>query len=220
MRVVACSDMHGQLPKVPECDLLIIAGDSCPVWNHRISFQEEWLKTEFSDWLRSIPAKHIVGIAGNHDMVMDKQYLEEHRLEFKDVARELPWTYLFDEMVEIEGLKIYGTPYQKMFNEWPFMKYEHELEILWADMPKCDIVVVHGPPFGAGDIVKFRGYQGSPTLANKLEELEIPWCICGHIHENYGIHRLGKTKVVNAAILDDQYIVRHEPMRLEIVPSV
>lgn len=208
MIIYALSDMHGRLPKVPECDICIIAGDICPVENHKLSYQKEWLNTTFRAWLEKVPAKHIVGIAGNHDIIFEEMP--------EMVPSDLPWTYLWDEMVEIEGIKIYGTPYQKFFNGWPFMRHDWELEKLWAEMPECDIVVCHGPPYGAGDIVRFAGNQGSKVLARKLEELSIPWCICGHIHENYGVHQLGNTKVANVALLDDRYVVTHEPMKIDL----
>ena len=195
MIIYALSDIHGFLPKVPECDICIIAGDFCPKFNHNIGMQHCWLDTNFRTWLNEIPAKHIVGIAGNHDLIY------EYQPTF--VPKGLNWTYLQDESTIIEGIKIHGTPYQTKFGNWPFMKTEEELDILWKDMPACDILVVHGPPMGAGDWSRFRKTPeraGSITLAKKLEQLKIQWCICGHIHENYGTYKLGATKVANVAV--------------------
>jgi len=208
MIIYALSDMHGRLPDVPECDICIIGGDICPVENHKLSYQAEWLDTTFRAWLKKIPAKHIVGVAGNHDIIFEDAP--------ERIPKNLPWTYLLDEMVEIEGVKIYGTPYQRYFNGWPFMKTEEELEVLWKDMPVCDIVVCHGPPFEAGDYVAFAGPQGSTVLARKLQELNIPWCITGHIHEGFGIHQLGNTKVANVAVCDDNYILSREPTKIPL----
>ena len=59
MIICAVSDLHGQLPDIPKCDLLLIAGDVCPVTNHSLDFQEHWLDTEFRWWLKKIPAKKI-----------------------------------------------------------------------------------------------------------------------------------------------------------------
>lgn len=103
MKVVATSDLHGFLPQIPPCDLLLIAGDVCPVWNHRLPFQRKWLRETFTPWLESLPARKIVGVWGNHDSIAESN---------PDKVPPLPWTNLIDEVIEWEGLRIYGLPWQ------------------------------------------------------------------------------------------------------------
>jgi len=73
MRVVALSDLHGNLPVIPPCDLLIVGGDVCP---DRIgSFhgmvapeqQARWFDEHARPWLAAAPARHRVLVWGNHD---------------------------------------------------------------------------------------------------------------------------------------------------------
>src|SRR5262245_1002245 len=112
MKIVAMSDMHGQLPaRVPACDLLLLGGDVTPVEDHSIGFQASWLDREFRDWLQAQPARKIVGIAGNHDFIFEQA---------PGLVPELPWTYLQDSGIEWEGLKIWGTPWQPIFFDWAF----------------------------------------------------------------------------------------------------
>ncbi len=101
MKIVAISDLHGYLPEIPPCDLLLIAGDLCPTYDHHPDWQSRWLANHFGAWLERVPAKHIVGIAGNHDFVFEQT---PHL-----VPRDLRWTYLQDSGTEIAGLKLYGT---------------------------------------------------------------------------------------------------------------
>ena len=69
MKIVGVSDLHGMLPEIPPCDLLLIGGDITPVTNHAIPFQAEWLDTTFRRWLEQAPARKVVGVAGNHDYI-------------------------------------------------------------------------------------------------------------------------------------------------------
>jgi Icc-related predicted phosphoesterase len=208
MRIVAVSDLRGMLPAIPPCDLLLLGGDLCPVQNHRLPFQAEWLNTTFRAWLERQPARKVVGVAGNHDFVFE-------RARFA-VPADLPWTYLQDEATEWEGLKIYGSPWQPWFFDWAFNLYEDELEKKWRMIPAgTDILVLHGPPYGYGDGVPERGGSvrrcGSPSLLRRIEEVRPKLVIFGHIHEGRGEWRLGPTVLANVTLVNAGYEEAYSP---------
>lgn len=223
MRVIATSDFHGTLPTIPECDLLLIGGDVCPVWDHKLQFQREWLDTTFRDWLKSVPAKNIVGIAGNHDF-----YAQDRKGD--TLLRSLPWTYLKNETVEVAGLKIFGSPYSNKFGSWAFMKKDLDLAAIWDTIPRdVDIILVHGPPWGFGDeVIGFsatkRGmvepeHVGSTSLANQLfydvwDNLKL--VVFGHIHEGYGEYGMKNIKMLNVSLMDDLYKPVNPPMEVQL----
>jgi len=213
MKIVAVSDPHGMLPDVPPCDLLLLGGDLCPVTNHRLSFQADWLNTTFRAWLRRLPARKIVGVAGNHDFIFEQAPAT--------VPRDLPWTYLQDELTEWEGLKIYGTPWQPWFYDWAFNLYEEELEKKWRLIPAgTDILVLHSPPYGYGDGVPERGEKvrrcGSPSLLRRIEEVRPKLAIFGHIHEGRGEWQVGPTVLANVTLVNAAYEVVYQPWLYEL----
>lgn len=67
LRVAITSDLHGYLPEVEECELLLICGDIMPL---NIQFDDEyskeWLENDFRNWCINCLAKQIVFIGGNH----------------------------------------------------------------------------------------------------------------------------------------------------------
>ncbi len=215
MKIVAVSDMHGFLPDIPSCDLLLIAGDITPVRDHSISHQAQWLDSDFRRWLQSVPARKIVGVAGNHDFIF--QQVPEA------LPRNLPWTYLQDSGTEWEGLRFWGTPWQPWFFDWAFNLYEPDLVAKWAMIPEgTDILVLHGPPHGYGDGVPERTgvrHTGSPSLLKRIEVVQPRVVVFGHIHEGRGEWRLGRSVLANVTVLDAKYEMIYPPWEHELVDT-
>jgi Icc-related predicted phosphoesterase len=124
-------------------------------------------------------------------------------------------TYLDNDVCEIHGLKIYGTPYSKTYGRWSFMKSEEDLDREWAKIPEgIDILVVHTPPFGVLDLVEGAGHVGSVTLADHIfNRVKPKLVVCGHLHLN-GAKTEQKNGItfVNAAMLDEDYILTRKPV--------
>lgn len=213
MIIQAVSDLHGTLPDVPACDLLLIAGDVCPVEDHDIHFQAQWLNTTFRAWLSGLHARHVVGVCGNHDFVFEK------RPDL--VPTDLPWTYLQDSGCTIEGLRVWGTPWQPRFFDWAFNLDEPELAAKWRLIPDgTDVLVLHGPPHGIGDAVPRRGgvveNTGSPSLLERIRAVGPRVVVFGHIHEGRGEYRLGETVLANVTVVDEKYRHVHPVWRYEL----
>ena len=222
MRIIAVADLHGNLPQdVPECDLLIIAGDICPHFDHKpgsakdVAGQRQWLDTEFQDWLkRRLPAR-IVGIWGNHDFVGEQ-----------DPPRDELWTLLEDSGTTSGGLSIYGTPYTPRYFDWAFMETEDKLAERFARIPEgLDILISHGPPLWACDrAAGDKGdHIGSKALYERISTMQRPpkLLICGHIHggksEGFVFGEHGSVHVWNVAGVDEAYSP-HQPMWTELKP--
>jgi hypothetical protein len=64
-------------------------------------------------------------------------------------------TYLDHEMVEVEGLKIFGSPYQPLFYNWGFQYHNSRANEIWSKIPEgVDILLTHGPPRGILDLTE------------------------------------------------------------------
>lgn len=210
MRIVAVSDLHGQLPAIPPCDLLLIAGDVCPLDDHGGDSQRSFLAGAFSDWLEQAPARAIAGVAGNHDLIAERE---------PGLVAGLPWTYLCDSGAELAGLRVWGSPYAVSHGEWAFMESDAELDRRFAAIPAgLDVLLVHGPPYGVLDRA-LRGVDtGSRALRRAIVRARPSLAVFGHIHEGRGEVRLAWTRCLSVALVDARYVPRHAPVELELEP--
>jgi Icc-related predicted phosphoesterase len=210
VRLAATSDLHGHLPKVPACDVLVIAGDVTPVSRHDIEFQARWLDTDFRQWLEAVPAQHIIGIAGNHDFVFEQAP--------ETVPRDLPWTYLQDEAACVNGLRLWGSPWTPWFYDWAFNAPRHDSEEAFLEEryaavgDDTDVLLVHGPPRGFGDLTYRDQRVGSSALLRLVDRVRPALCVFGHIHEARGSWTRGSSILANVSAVDLQYRPVAEPV--------
>jgi Icc-related predicted phosphoesterase len=207
MKICCLSDIHGFLPAIPDCDLLLLAGDLVPITMHKPRLSAGWMQSNFRAWLFDLSKRmKVVGICGNHD------FLFQERPDL--VPTDLDWTYLQDSGAEFGGLKIWGTPWQPYFYDWAFNLYEPDLVKKWALIPEnTDILVVHGPPHGYGDFsIHDQVHTGSPGLLERIEEIGPKLVVAGHIHSGRGLYNIGDTIFVNASYLDEKYKPTNDPM--------
>lgn len=211
MKVGIISDLHGFLPKVPQCDLLLVAGDVTPVSDHDRSFQRSWLETQFTRWLRNasdLCPLGVIGVAGNHDFA----------LEDDAFARSLPWTYLKDEAVQNKsGFKVWGSPWVRPIGRWAFLKDDDQMREVCATIPDdTDIVICHGPPKGYGDRCQNGYLAGSDPLLDRLCEITPALTVVGHIHEAAGVYAAPFGPLVNNSHVDWRYNPVNEVLIINI----
>lgn len=218
IRIVAVSDTHTfhNVLKIPECDIFIHSGDFTNIGEFKNIIN-------FNTWVKTVPAKHKILIAGNHDRSLQLD---------PGVARNFITNciYLEDESVTIEGLKIYGSPFTPSFNRhyWAFNADRgDEIKKHWDMIPEdTNILVTHGPPANILDGIPhvFNGEEqmehvGCQDLLDRIIKVTPRLHICGHIHESYGSYKTGKTLFVNASICNAQYQPVNAPVVIEITEN-
>lgn len=211
MEIVHISDTHGEHRKVevPNGDILIHSGDFCAYGHHLAEVKE------FDDWLGTLPHKHKIVIAGNHDHIL------QDWADAKDYITNA--TYLQDDYAVVEDLFIYGSPWTPQFGHWAFMLPRNELllDFKWDDIPDCtDVLVTHGPPYGYRDKAvqdsEFGGRLGCELLRKRVERVRPLLHLFGHIHGGYGIHETDVTTFVNSAIMNEAYRPVNKPTVIKL----
>eukprot|EP00475_Leptophrys_vorax_P016218 TRINITY_DN22670_c0_g1_i1.p1 TRINITY_DN22670_c0_g1~~TRINITY_DN22670_c0_g1_i1.p1 ORF type:complete len:278 (-),score=75.43 TRINITY_DN22670_c0_g1_i1:1196-2029(-) len=202
-RVVVISDTHYKhcslfKKRIPRGDILIHCGD----FSKRLSLEkvEKDLK-DLNEFFKIQPHPHKLLIAGNHEMGAFKRMSQS---EIQDLLPDV--RYLADELVEIDGVKIYG-------HYWASQKK-------WSSLPAgIDILVTHMPPYNildlawenndrsdqsacpvCGEVHPGFAHWGDDGLLQQILKMKPPVHAFGHVHDAHGIVDQGDTLFLNSAM--------------------
>lgn len=211
MKIILISDTHGKhheltadLDKLMtdyENTMIIHAGDVTDTGKpHQI--------LDFLNWFSRLNCHHKVFVAGNHDFGFEKN--NDIAPEFK----EMGVTYLMDNMVELEGIKIYGSPWQPRFYDWAFnVDRGDAIAKKWKNIPEgLDVLVTHGPVHGILDDTYFGQRVGCEELQKKIWEIKPMMHVCGHIHYARGYKPFNGINFFNASVLGENYMYINKPI--------
>ncbi|CAJ0646794.1 16262_t:CDS:2 [Entrophospora sp. SA101] len=200
IRFVCVSDTHNMVNSrnftVPEGDVLLHSGDLTKVGT--VDQLEQAV-----NWLKDLPHRHKIVIAGNHDLILHKEFYETNWSEFHTVKDNHDkaigiiskvgngFVYLQESSYVIPeiGYKVYGSPWTPWFYDWGFNGERGEfLKEIWSRIPETtDILMTHGPPSNILDLVDGTENVGCEDLYQRVEEVKPLVHLFGHIHESYGI---------------------------------
>ena len=208
MKILFISDTHGQhrkLKDLPDADVIIHGGDVSKMGR-------DYEVEDFMGWFSELKYRYKIFIAGNHDFFFEGETP-------KSIKRFLNTNtfYLHNTSVEIEGLKIWGSPYTPTFFNWAFnLDRGTEIENVWKNIPlDTDILVTHGPPFGILDKTNSNLNVGCEELLLRVKKIKPKYHLFGHIHEAHGIFNTDKTIFLNGSLLNDRYELVNSPLTFE-----
>ena len=190
VRFVCISDTHSHeskkmsrptaLESIPPGDVLVHCGD----------FSNTGKRAEiaaFANWFGKLPHRRKIVIAGNHDLTLDPSSYAETSARFGhdsqgdplrtceealSIIRTIPsCEYLADEGTEVDGIQIWGSPWQPEFCGWAFNLPRGELiRQKWRAIPTgVDVLLTHGPPLGHGDLCTSGLRAGCIDLLDEVQ---------------------------------------------------
>lgn len=182
--------------KVPDGDILLHAGDG-------MNYGTIPELNRFAGWMRSLPHRYKILIAGNHDWPFQRD-----GLYCRGVMADAGVVYLQDEQAVIEGLRIYGSPWQPEFCGWAFNlpRGGYRLKQKWDNIPdRLDFLITHGPPAQHCSLTDRGEDVGCGLLLTAVEKKRPKHHLFGHIHNGYGISQNKFTNFYNVSVCDEAY---------------
>lgn len=204
--------MQDEIKDVPDGDVLIHAGDLTMDGRPNDIFAA-------LRWLSGLPHDHIIVVPGNHDFAF------QHIPEFEDIARSrFPRVdLLIDAQTSLNGLRLWGSPWQPWFHDWAYNfargpAGEAQAEDKWGEIPDdTAILITHGPVCGILDKTQRGEHVGCPALRRRIAQLsQLRLHVCGHIHEAHGKEVIDGVTYVNACVCNSQYWPSQSPIVVDL----
>lgn len=214
MKIVCISDTHSKHEELTKDlsgggDILIHAGDVSTMG------RADQIKS-FLDWFSDLNFKYKIFIAGNHDFGFQQVVGSGFPPTYVGIAPEYTEKgviYLMDNEVTVEGLRIYGSPWQPRFYDWAFNVDRGEASAKkWEKIPEgLDILITHGPPYSILDNTISGEKVGCEELYKRVVTVKPRYHVFGHIHYGYGTMFMENTTYINAASLGERYEYDNKP---------
>lgn len=187
---------HKELTVPDNIDIAICAGDMGTYKDPYMNLKD---LNEGLEWFESLDIDTKIYSPGNHDTALDYHLLHSSQYKWLDIV--------IHETIEVDGIKIFCSPYTPEFFNWAYNKNDKQLKELWEDIPNnTDILVTHGPPYMILDKCQYGYRAGCKSLAKKVKEIKPKIHVFGHIHEDGGkMEKIDETYYYNAAVLDLDY---------------
>lgn len=221
---VAISDTHGRheaLGKLPDCDVLLCAGD----FTNRGRPEEvasfiRWLIEEQTHIPQKLitPGNHelsLAGLAGEPDKAAALELLTNADARAAGIELLIGAT----ATTRVGGYRVFGSPVTPWF--WGgFMLREDKIGREWEKIPTgVDVVMTHGPARGHGDTLRHGAgeHAGCPILLREiLDRVRPAVCIAGHIHEGRGASEWGGVTFLNVSTCNVVRHPVHPPVRFRL----
>ena len=198
MKIFSTSDIHGNKTIVrnlittyeaSEAELLLICGDigGKKYSASTISTFGAFQRKDYDHLINELNkcSKPFYCILGNDDW-FDVQ--DKHCLTSGEAAD------IFNDVKAFDYVAITPFNTNREANE---NKIAFELEKINID--KNSIILAHCPPYKAQDKIYSGDNVGSKSIRSCIESTQPKIWFCGHIHEDYGVSKIGNTLVVNCS---------------------
>ena len=164
-------------------DLLIFCGDITT--GGPLSYAEDFLELMKASELRA------VGVFGNMDDESVRELLEKRGVS------------LHGRRIEVSGFGLVGfggSPVGPFSTPTEFSEEEIYEALGGLKIDENTVLVTHAPPYNTGmDLTRSGVAAGSKSIRRIIEERQPLVNVCGHIHEQEGEARLGRTVIVKVA---------------------